>query len=46
MKGTTTMNCSKCGKAFSDLATALAHCQREHGMTRQQAQNELKLHRK
>lgn len=38
------LTCAKCRQTFTDLATALAHCQRKHGMTRQQAQNEMKLH--
>ena len=51
MKGTTTMTsteltCSKCGKGFSTLAEALRHCQKAHGITRQQAQNEIKIHRR
>jgi hypothetical protein len=41
-----TLTCAKCTKTFNDLGKALAHAQREHGITRQQAQNEIKLHRR
>lgn len=36
--------CDICNDEFGSLADALRHCQREHGMTRQQAQNEIKEH--
>jgi hypothetical protein len=39
------MQCAKCGDEFPNLASALKHCQREHGMTRQQAQNEIRTHK-
>lgn len=44
--GKPTFTCTKCGESFHQLVGALGHAMREHGMTRQQAQNELKLHRK
>lgn len=40
------MECAKCGDEFDTLAQVLKHCQREHGMTRQEAQNEIKEHRR
>jgi len=36
--------CEKCKKTFDKLSKALQHCQQAHGTTRQQAQNEAKLH--
>jgi uncharacterized C2H2 Zn-finger protein len=36
--------CKKCGKTFDDLGAAMRHFTKAHGMTRQQAQNERKLH--
>ena len=39
-----TYTCARCGEKFHQLAGALGHAIRQHGMTRQQAQNELKIH--
>lgn len=36
--------CAKCGEPFATLAAGLLHIQKVHGATRQQAQNELKIH--
>lgn len=37
--------CSKCKDGYDTLPGALGHAMRAHGMTRQQAQNEIKVHR-
>ena len=41
-----TARCEGCGKMFPSVAKALAHAQKAHGVTRQQVQNERKLHGK
>lgn len=40
------MNCPRCSKTFLSLKEGLQHCQKVHGMTRQQAQNERAIHNK
>ena len=42
MKGMTTMRCEICKDEFQDQKTAISHIQREHGKTRQDAQNAIK----
>ncbi len=46
MKTELVVTCAKCGDEFIKLVEAIQHCVRKHGMTHQQAQNELKLHRR
>jgi len=40
----TNPKCAKCGKLFNNLDEGLRHVQKVHGATRQDAQNERKLH--
>jgi len=37
-------SCGKCGAPMRSLAAGLDHAIRNHNMTRQQAQNEIKKH--
>lgn len=38
--------CGRCGAPMRSLAAGLDHAIRNHDMTRQQAQNEIKIHKK